>query len=1323
MRKLFTSILFILTVTLLQSQVELSEISISNLNTVEDEDNSFEDWFEIRNLGPNPINIENYGISDDPTVPFKWLCPNYTLASGEHKLIFASGKDRKPIIDHYESIILANETWNYIVPTAEPESTWKLAGSPLNGWSAGAGGFGYGDGDDATETVPSTSVYLRKSFNINSLSDLKKLFLFMDFDDGFVAYINGVEIARINLGNIGDQIPFDFLATGDHEANAYQGLTIDRFEIDLQQLSDLLVVGENVLAIQVHNVDGNSSDLTSNAFLVAGFTTSNITYSAVLPWMNLDVSNVWHSNFNLSVGEQLLFTNSSGTSVGQVTIPLLPIDNSYNFSSNSWCFSTNPSPGNINSTDCFSTFLNKPTFSKPAGIYASAFKIALSSIDPNAEIRYTVNGDIPTINSPLYIDSILIDETKVIAARCFDPANLALTSLVEKNTYLINESYIGLPVISISTDSLNLYDTLIGIYVHGPNDYSPDFPYFGSNFWEDWERYSYIEYLATDSTQKFEGAIGLKIHGGWSRAFPQKSFRIKCRDDYGMNKINYPLIADKPYITKYKEFNLRNGGNDYNGCRMSDAFMQRLTKKTHTDYMGYTPVIVFLNGEYFGEYELRETLNKDYVENNHDVPAENASVLTENYLVGLNANDGTLDNFWPMYNAITTSDPTSSTFFALADSLIDLENFSDYMITETYYGNGDWSSGYANNIKYWHTPGGKWRMLLMDLDFGYGAYGTSTEDDFIGLATNDAFIHMDVIFAQLLQNQEFLNYFINRYADLINTIWQQNNVQNTGNAMLNELAPWIPRHHATWGGNMTDFQNKMINMQNWNQARISGARNVVQNHFSLLGQVNFSLDVQPAGAGRIHISTIEPSEMEYPWSGVYFNGVPVKITAIPNPGYTFNYWAPNALFSSNNTNAELLITPSIATSFTAWFTGNSNLNAIEISEIMVNAENSRDSDDWIELHNKLDVELNISGMSLSDSSYFNKFIFPLNTKIPANGYLVVAKDTSLFKMQYPSINNVIGPLGFSFNGISETIFLKNHLNNELLHVSYTTSHPWPLGTDGDGRTLEFKGLFYSPNDPSGWYSGCIGGSPGGPYMPCDSSLIISEINYKSSLISNSGDWFEIHSLSNEALDISNWRITDGGNNVDYFIPNGTILDPNEYLVFASTMTLFSNIHPNVTGVFGPTNIAFGTTESIQIFDATNRLAYSVNYTNQEPWPLEADGFGKTMELLSSTENMCSGLNWFAGCPDGSPGAIYNPQCDLSLTENQSNRVLFYPNPVADKLYFTLNENTTVRLYSITGELLKEEKYAAGKIEMNLSDLADGMYLISVLGNTYQVLKN
>ncbi len=1322
MKKVLTLFLIALSSPILFAQVELSEISVTNISTIADEDNSYEDWFEIRNLSANAVDITGYGLSDDPLMPFKWLCPNYTLASGEHKLIFASGKNRIPTIDHYESIINANESWNYIIPTTEPDPSWRAPGAILSGWLTGAGGFGFGDGDDGTTITSATSVYLRKSFTLTNISDIERLILYMDYDDGFVAYINGVEIARANIGTVGAITPFNTFATS-HEANGYQGLAIDAFEINLSQLSNLLVVGENVLAIQVHNAAANSTDLTSNAYLAAGFASSTISFSPTLSWMNLIATDAWHTNFTLNSTDQLSLTSAGGIALAQVTIPLLPVNNSYDFNSTSWCISPNPTPADTNDVTCFTAYLSKPLISKPAGIYASGFKIALSSIDPNAQIRFTTNGDIPTANSTLYTDSINIAATTIISARCFDPANLVLPSLVEKNTFLINEAYIGLPVISISSDSLNLYDTQTGIYVLGPNDYNPNYPYFGANFWEDWERYSYIEYLATDSLQKFEGAIGLKIHGGWSRAQPQKSFRVKCRDDYGMNKINFPLIPDKPFITKFKDFNLRNGGNDYGGTRMRDAFMQRLTKGTYNDYMGYTPVIVFLNGQYFGEYELRETLNNDYIENNHGFPSDSVTVLTENYQVGIEANDGTLDNFWPMYNSITGADPASPTFYSLADSLIDLQNFTDYIIAETYYGNGDWSNTQANNIKYWNVPGEKWRMMLMDLDFGYGLYGPTPNDNFISHATNNTFIHMDMICAKLLANPQYLNYFINRYADLINTTWQQGNVQNVGNSMINEVAPWIPRHHTRWSGNMTNFLNTMTNMLAWNQSRITGARNVVQSHFTLAGQVTYTLDVQPAGAGRIHISTIEPSEIQYPWSGVYFKGVPVKITAIPNPGYTFNHWGPNSLFSTNNYLADLAITPSVNAAFTAWFTGNAVSDAIEISEVMVNAENSIDSDDWIELHNKLGVELNIGGMTISDSSYFNNYTFPLNTKIPANGYFVVARDTALFHAQYPIITNYTGPLGFSFNNTSETIFLKDHNNNEVLHITYTTAQPWPIGTDGDGRTLEFEGAPQAPNDPNAWFAGCVGGSPGEAYFPCDSTLLISEINYKSAITSDAGDWFEIHSLASQAVDLSNWYITDASMNIVYSIPAGTLLNPNEYLVFAKDLVLFASVHPNVLNVVGPTGIGLGSTESIHIYNSSNRMIFSVNYSNQLPWPLEADGLGKTLELLSTTGNMCDGYNWFAGCPDGSPGEVYNPLCDLGLSNNEMDNIVFYPNPVTDILHFEVNENTVVQIRSLAGAILVEQNVSAGQVEINMGEYSSGFYLVSLKGKTFRIVKN
>jgi hypothetical protein len=1323
MTKIYATSLFAFFSIYVNSQVEFSEVSTTNINTIADEDNSFEDWFEMRNAGSQDFDLNGHWFSDDINNLQKWQCPSEILNAGEHKIVFASGKNRIPTINHYESIILANDTWTYLIPTAEPAPAWKLPGTTLTGWNTGVGGFGFGDADDGTVIPTSTSVYLRKTFNLTSvnIAEIERLILHMDYDDGFVAYLNGTEIARANLGTIGANTPFSALAS-NHEANGYQGLNIDAFEIPFAVYNSLLLTGENVLAIQVHNASATSTDLTSNAYLSAGFSGMTTTFSNTLPWMNLIPNNNWHTNFNLNAGDNLFFSNPSGTLLASVTITALPINHSIINTVSGWCISPTPTPALINSSNCFNSFLEKPIVSKPAGIYSSGFKVALSSNQTNVEIRYTLDGSIPTMNSSLYTDSILITNTRVLSARCFDIMQTALPSLVEKNTFLINETYIGLPVISISTDSLNLYDTQTGIYVLGPPDYNANYPYFGANFWEDWERYSYIEYLATDSTQKFEGAIGLKIHGGWSRAQPQKSFRVKCRDDYGMNKIIYPLIPDKPFISEFKDFNLRNGGNDYDGSRMRDAFMQRLTKGTHCDYMGYTPVIVFVNGGYFGEYELREVLNNDWVENNFGYDSDSADVLTENYLEGLNVNDGSIEAFNEMYSTLMAANSTSPDFFALADSLIDLENFADYIIAETYYGNGDWSNTQANNIKYWHYPGKKWRMMLMDLDFGYGLYGASVNDNYLNHTTNNANVYLDNICTKLYANTQFKNYFIDRYADLINTIWQQPNVANMGNSMINEVAPWISRHHARWTGNMNGFLNTMNNMLSWNQNRIAAARNIVQSYFALSGQVTYTLDVQPAGAGRIHISTIEPNSESYPWSGVYFKGVPVQITAIANPGYTFDHWSPNALFQTNNYNDSLDIVPTINTAFTAWFTGQPINDPFEVSEIMFNPDSTINGGDWIEIYNPYDTEINIGNYVISDSNYFHNYEIPFNTRIGPGQRIVVCSDTSQFNGIYPNVLSTLGPLEYKLSNSNETLFFKNQDGEVVKVISYGTAEPWPLGVDGMGRSMEFNGAPASPNDPEAWFPGCVIGSPGEGYFACDSFIVVNEINYFSSSVSNAGDWFELKSFSSNPIDLSGWTITDENAVVNYIIPTGTFINPDSTLVFSSNLALFQNIHPNVLNVVGPTGLALGGIDVIRLYDNTGNLQISVAYSNTLSWPQEPNGLGTTLELISASGIMNQPDNWFSGCPDGSPGRDFLSGCGVGLEELANNSFIIAPNPGSEFISVISSQKGELEFIDLSGKVLVSKTKINEKEIIDVSEFKSGMYFIRLNGIVEQFIK-
>ncbi|MFM7619605.1 MAG: hypothetical protein ACKO5Y_07175, partial [Bacteroidota bacterium] len=143
--------------SMMYSQVDLSEFSHTNMNFISDEDGDYSDWLEIRNTGATTVNIGGYGITNEPTIPFKWVLPSYDLQAGEHKLIWASGKNRIPVINHYETVIAANNTWQYLVPTSEPAASWRLPNQNLVGWSTGTGGIGFGDNDDGTTIPTSTS--------------------------------------------------------------------------------------------------------------------------------------------------------------------------------------------------------------------------------------------------------------------------------------------------------------------------------------------------------------------------------------------------------------------------------------------------------------------------------------------------------------------------------------------------------------------------------------------------------------------------------------------------------------------------------------------------------------------------------------------------------------------------------------------------------------------------------------------------------------------------------------------------------------------------------------------------------------------------------------------------------------------------------------------------------------------------------------------------------------------------------------------------------------------------------------------------------------
>ena len=186
-------------------------------------------------------------------------------------------------VDHWETVVYETDTWRYLIPSSAVSSSWNTLGYNDASWSTGQGGFGYGDGDDNTTFNATVSCYQRKTFTITDLSAIDQAIFNIDYDDAFVAYLNGVEITRDNISSAG-QPSWNQTSDGLHEAQMYQGGYPLQFVISSSFLASNLVNGTNVLCVQAHNQSSNSSDMSSRVFLSLGINNTSNDYGPTPPW-------------------------------------------------------------------------------------------------------------------------------------------------------------------------------------------------------------------------------------------------------------------------------------------------------------------------------------------------------------------------------------------------------------------------------------------------------------------------------------------------------------------------------------------------------------------------------------------------------------------------------------------------------------------------------------------------------------------------------------------------------------------------------------------------------------------------------------------------------------------------------------------------------------------------------------------------------------------------------------------------------------------------------------------------------------------------------
>ncbi len=1036
-------------------QVLLNECVSCNVDQVWDEDWDTPDWIELFNAGPADVNLDGFGLSDDPGDPFKWVFGEASLPADGHLLVFASGKDRHPESMHWETVIDWGDVWRYRVNLDAPPEGWRELSFDAAGWDEGPTGIGYGDGDDATEVPPCISVSLRRTFTVADPSAVRSIILHVDYDDAFVAWLNGAEIVRDNIWSDGPP-PWDQPAADWREALIYQGGDPETFIMNWA--IGLLRAGPNVLAIQVHNVDVGSSDMSLIPFFTLGMDEPPPGGGDGMAELIRDLIPHAHTNFQLSAeGETIVLHNAQGGLVDQVATGRMYANISRGRSPDGapdWVFFAEPTPEAPNGESGFAEFAEPPVFSVEGGLYAAPLSLELSAPSPEADITYTTGGVEPDENSTLYTTPLSITETQVIRARAFEAGKLP--SLTVTHSYIFDDPR-RLPVTSFVTDPPNLWDEETGIYV-------------GDNIWRDWERPMHVEFFETDGATGLSQDAGVKLYGAWTRTYPQKSFRLIARAGYGTPSFDYPIFDEKP-ITSFTELIWRNAGNDWCQGHVRDPLIHRLMAHTGIDRQAYRPSRVYLNGEYWGILNVRERIDADYLSANHGVNPDSVDLIKLYYEVV----EGSSDHYMAMLDYIETHDLADSADYAYIRTQMDTDEFADYQIFQIHYANVDWP---GNNIAYWRpqTPDGRWRWVVHDTDFGLGLVG--------GYDWNTLAMALDpdgddwpnppyatFLLRSLMENETFRHTFINRYCDHLNSSFLSERTLAVTDAIAGGIEAEIPAHMTRWGFSPSVWENHMSVVREFLSLRPDFARTHLREILGLGGDWVLSLDVSPPGAGRIRLAAVE---IDSAWSGTYFLGVPLTLTAMAEPGYVFREWSDPELPDE----PLVVLAPDGDVALIAFFEESALPATAVINEINYHSADGFDPGDWIEIHNPGGLTLEMGGWTLKDENDAHSFVLPAGVDLLPGGFIVLCQDTTAFAALFPGVGPILGNLSFGFSADGELLRLYDAHSALYDWVEYDDAPPWPPEPDGQGPTLELIDPALDNTLASSWEASSGHGTPG-----------------------------------------------------------------------------------------------------------------------------------------------------------------------------------------------------------------------------------------------------
>lgn len=787
-----------------------------------------------------------------------------------------------------------------------------------------------------------------------------------------------------------------------------------------------------------------------------------------------------HTNFKLNAsGQQIALLNPSHEIIDSLTFFAQQKDISFGRfpdGTADWFKFSPSSPGTKNFSSSIFNKLSEPLISVQSGFYDAPVTVSMMHPDFNVVMYYSKDGTVPTKNSSPFTSPIKIDSTSILRVKAFKDGFLPSNAVTF--SYFINEKS-ELPVFSIVTDPANFFSDTSGIYVEGTNGITALCSTGPRNWNQDWERPIEVEFFEKDRSLAFKTSAGVKIYGGCSRLYPMKSLALFFRPEYGLPKLKYRMFPNI-LVNEFENIILRSAGQDWWRTMFREETAQSLVEQgMHVDHQAYRPSILFLNGKYWGIHNIREKLDDNYIAA-HFGTNKNAIDLIE-FSKNVKANFGDATAYNDLFSFLTNNNISETSNYNYLESIVDIDEYIDYEIAQIFSANGDWP---GSNTKLWREKSlnGKWRWMLYDLDFTFGGNGNGQYfSNTLALATapngtdwpNPPWATL--MLRKLLENDNFKNEFIQRFAVHMNTTYEPTHVISVIDSIGGGIASEIPRHKQRWEKSITMGKDWLVNVQvmrDFALNRPDSMRKFIVTKFGLSGTCSFKLSRNNCAWGKIFTHEVEVKNNDS--QNVFFKGVPLKVRAFALPGYRFVKWSG----ASNETSSEIIILPQNDSYLTAIFEpAELSVTTVVINEINYNSASLLDTEDWIELYNPSSEAVSLSGWVLQDSQA-NSFLFPQNLVLNGNSYLILCRDTLKFKSFYPNEKNLLGDLQFGISAEGEHLQLINATSELVDEVSFSSIGAWDSLANGTGRTLALRNPQVDNSLPQNWSASSLFGTPG-----------------------------------------------------------------------------------------------------------------------------------------------------------------------------------------------------------------------------------------------------